>query len=80
MNSKKETRFVGPDHVFGLTNTADNFGAADIVHGRSIENTLKGREKERAYLAVLRQHLARHNITVFKTLVAAFKFYDQVFN
>ncbi len=75
---KKETRHVGPNHVFGLNSGNDPFGAADIVRSRSYDRALRGKDKERAYVSALRAYLARYNYTMFKTLVAAFKFYDQV--
>ncbi len=74
----KDTRLIGPDHVFGLTNMGESFNAADIMHGRTIDRTLKGKERERAFVASLRAYLARYNYTKFKSLVAAFKFFDQV--
>mgnify|MGYP001810552883 CR=1 FL=1 len=76
--SNKDTRFIGPDHIFGLTNTSDHFGAGDIIHGREAERTLKGKEKQRAYIASIRAHLARFNYIKFETLSDAFKFYDKV--
>ena len=76
----KETRFLGPDHVFGLTNMSEQFGAADVVHGRTPNKTLKGKERERAFIASLRSYLAGYNYTRFKNLVEAFKFYDKVIN
>ncbi|CAF0827587.1 unnamed protein product [Brachionus calyciflorus] len=77
LDPNKETRFVGDDHVFGLTNTADHFSAGDIIHSRSEQKIMKGKDRERAYTAVLRSDLARYNLVKFKTLVDAFKFYDK---
>ena len=76
--SNKETRFLGPDHVFGLSNTTEQYGAADIIHGRDPQKTLRGKDRERAFLSSLRAHLANYNYTHFKTLVNAFRFYDKV--
>ena len=78
MYRNKETRFLGTDHIFGLTNNTDQFGAADIIHSRVGDKVLKGKERERAYIAALRSHLCGYNHTKFKTLVDAFKFYDKV--
>lgn len=64
--------------MFGLTNVNERFGAADIMHGRPSEKALRGRERTRAYIASVRAHLGRYNYTKFKTLVDAFKFFDQV--
>ena len=56
----------------------EDFNAADIMHGRTIDRTLKGKERQRAFVASLRAYIARFNYTRFKTLVAAFKFFDEV--
>lgn len=50
------------------------------MHGRNDEKILKGRERERAYIAALRSYLSGYNHTKFKTIVEAFKFYDKVNN
>lgn len=73
----KDTRFLGKDHTFGLLNTAEPFGAGDVVHDRCLNNTLKGKDRERAFLASVRSFLAGFNYTKFKTLVDAFRFYDK---
>lgn len=78
IDPNRETRNLGPDHVFGLTNTSDPFSSGDIIHNRSEENIMKGKDRERAYVAVVRSHLARYNLVKFKTLVDAFKYYDKV--
>jgi hypothetical protein len=78
LDPNKETRFLGPDHVFGLTNQADVYTAGDIIHGRPDEKTLKGKDQERAYTVSIRSHIARYNYLKFKTLIDAFKFYDKV--
>lgn len=70
---------MGPDHIFGLSNNTDLYDAGDVIHGRSDDKVLKGKERERAYVSVLRAHLCRYNYVKFKTLVDAFKFYDKVF-
>ena len=64
--------------MFGLTNTADNYSVGDVIHSREESNILKGRDKERAYVASVRSHLARFNFVKFTTLAEAFKFYDKV--
>lgn len=78
LDPNKETRFLGPDHVFGLNNQTDSYTAGDVIHGRPEEKKLKGRDKERAYLVSIRSHLARYNYLKFKNLIDAFKFYDKV--
>ena len=69
---------MGPDHTFGKCNMAETFGAGDVVHDRCLNNTLKGKERERAFLASVRSFLAGFNYTKFKTLIDAFRFYDRV--
>ena len=39
---------------------------------------MKGKDRERAYLATIRSNLARFNFTKFKNVVDAFNFYDKV--
>lgn len=78
LDPNKETRLIGEDHVFGLTNLGDHFTSGDIIHQRDENKLMKGKDRERAYVAVLRSHLARYNILKFKNLVDAFKFYDKV--
>ena len=68
---------MGPDHTFGRLNTAEPFGAGDVLHDRCLNNTLKGKERERAFLASVRSFLSGFNYTKFKTLVDAFRFYDK---
>lgn len=78
LDPNKDTRFLGPDHTFGLLNREDNLNAGDVLHNRTSDRVLKGKEKERTHVAVARNHLARYNYSKFKTLADAFKFYDQV--
>jgi len=80
IDPNRETRFLGPDHIFGLPNNTDVYSAADVVHSRPDDKALKGKDRERAYVAVLRHHLCRYNYVKFKSLVDAFKFYDKVLN
>ena len=77
LDPNKETRFVGPDHTYGLLNQGDNLNSGDVLHGRIGDRVLKGKEKERAHVTVARSHFARYNYSRFKTLVDAFKFYDR---
>lgn len=78
LDPNKETRLIGEDHVFGLTNLGDHLTSGDIIHQRDEKKVMKGKDRERAYVSVLRSHLARFNIIKFKNLVDAFKFYDKV--
>lgn len=45
---------------------------------RPEEKIMKGKDRERAYLATIRSNLARFNFTKFKNVVDAFNFYDKV--
>jgi hypothetical protein len=78
LDPNRETRAIGDDHTFGLLNQGDNMNSADVLHNRTENRFLKGKEKERAFVATARCHLARFNYSKFKTLVDAFKFYDKV--
>jgi len=42
-----------------------------------LNNTLKGKERDRAFIASARSFICGYNYTKFKTLVDAFKFYDK---
>ena len=64
-NSKKETRFLGPDHAFGLADNGEPYGAADVMLSRSPDKTLKGKERQRAFVASLRSHICGFNHTKF---------------
>ena len=78
INRNKDTRFVGPDHIFGYNNNNDHFNAGDVLHYRREDKLLKGKERERAFVSTARSALCRLNLVKFKTLVDAFKFYDKV--
>jgi hypothetical protein len=45
---------------------------------RTQDKILKGKERQRAFIASLRSHICGFNHTKFKTLVEAFKFFDKV--
>ena len=68
---------MGPDHVFGLNNNNETFGAGDIVHGRAEDKVLRGKDRERAFVATARTCLARMNLVHHKTLYDAFVAYDK---
>lgn len=36
LDSNKDTRFTGPDHIFGLINQSDSYTAGDVIHYRSV--------------------------------------------
>lgn len=39
LDYNKDTRFIGPDHVFGLTNQSDIYTAGDVIHYRLAFNS-----------------------------------------
>jgi EF-hand domain-containing family member B len=77
LDPNKDTRYLGADHIFGITNRNDNYSAGDILHGRQSNNILKGKDKQRAFISSVRTHLSNFNCK-FPTLYDAFKFYDKV--
>lgn len=77
LDPNRDTRFLGADHTFGRLNTSEPFGAGDVLHDRCLVNTLKGKERDRAFLASARSFICGHNYTKYKTLVDAFKAYDK---
>lgn len=66
------------DHTFGVLFKPDNYGAGDLMHGRTPDRYLKGREHQLATLAAVRQHLKKSNYHHFNDLKSAFQFYDKV--
>jgi hypothetical protein len=74
----KETMNVPPDHTFGVLFKPDEFGAGDLIHGRTPDKYLKGHEQQRAVLAKVRQQLKKLNYHNFNDLKSAFQFYDKV--
>jgi len=73
----KDTLCVAPDHTFGILAKPDPYGAGDVIHNRSPNNTLRGKESQRAVVAAMRQQLKKLNYMHFDNLLEAFRFYDQ---
>ncbi|XP_028402808.1 EF-hand domain-containing family member B-like [Dendronephthya gigantea] len=73
----KDTMNVPPDHTFGVLFKPDEFGAGDLIHGRTPDRYQKGSEHQRAVLAAIRQHLKKSNYHSFKDLKSAFLYYDK---
>ncbi|XP_038047870.1 EF-hand domain-containing family member B-like [Patiria miniata] len=73
----KETLRVPPDHTFGILIKPDEFGAGDLMHGRSQESYLRGKDRDRGLLAAIRQQLKKANYHNFNDLQAAFNHYDK---
>lgn len=71
-----ETMNVPSDHTFGILLRPDEYGAGDLLHGRSPDTYLRGRDRERGVMHAIRQHLKKANYHNFDNLAAAFKHYD----
>ncbi|NXU49963.1 EFHB protein, partial [Turnix velox] len=72
-----ETRNVPPDHTFGMLLRPDEHGAGDLLHCRAPEEFLRGKDRERATLAAVRQSLKKANYENFDMLLEAFRHYDK---
>lgn len=75
----KETMHVPEDHVYGIIVQPDQYGAGDLIHMRKHQQFLRGKDRERGFLAAIRQHLKKANYHNFVDLKSAFQFYDKVF-
>ncbi|XP_039252366.2 EF-hand domain-containing family member B-like [Styela clava] len=71
-----DTLNVPSDHTFGVLLRPDEYGAGDLLHGRSPDTYLRGRDRERGVMHAIRQHLKKANYHNFDNLSAAFKHYD----
>lgn len=72
-----ETMHVPPDHTFGLLHRPDEYGVAELLHYTPPMNFLRGKERHRAVLAAVRQHLKKVNYHNFDSLLEAFRHYDK---
>nr|CAB3241289.1 EF-hand domain-containing family member B-like [Phallusia mammillata] len=72
-----DTLNVEPDHTFGMMLRPDEYGAGDLIHGRSPDAYLRGRDRERGVLHAIRQHLKKANYHNFDSLSQAFAHYDK---
>nr|XP_002120382.3 EF-hand domain-containing family member B-like [Ciona intestinalis] len=72
-----DTLNVPPDHTFGIMLRPDEYGAGDLLHGRSPDAYLRGRDRERGVLHAIRQHLKKANYHNFNNLAQAFAHYDR---
>jgi len=73
----KETMHVPDDHVYGIIVQPDQYGAGDLIHMRKHQQFLRGKDRERGFLAAIRQHLKKANYHNFVDLKSAFQFYDK---
>ena len=69
---------VPDDHTFGIIVKPDGYGVDDILHGRVPKHYLRGKDRERALVAAVRQNLKNHNFNRFDDIAAAFNHYDKV--
>ncbi|NWX98813.1 EFHB protein, partial [Nothoprocta ornata] len=72
-----ETMNVPPGHTFGMLLRPDEYGVGDLLHCRIPSEFLRGKDRERAVLAAVRQSLKKANYHNFDTLLEAFRYYDK---
>ncbi|NXK23364.1 EFHB protein, partial [Arenaria interpres] len=72
-----ETMNVPPDHTFGMLLRPDECGVGDLLHCRAPCEFLRGKDRERAVLAAVRQSLKKANYENFDMLLEAFRHYDK---
>uniref|UniRef100_A0A4X2M655 EF-hand domain family member B n=1 Tax=Vombatus ursinus TaxID=29139 RepID=A0A4X2M655_VOMUR len=73
----EETMNVPPDHTFGIFLHPDEYGAGDLIYNRLPGQYLRGKDRERAVFAAVRQHLKKVNYYNFDTLLEAFRHFDK---
>uniref|UniRef100_A0A669P879 EF-hand domain family member B n=1 Tax=Phasianus colchicus TaxID=9054 RepID=A0A669P879_PHACC len=72
-----ETMNVPADHTFGMLLRPDEYGVGDLLHCRVPSEFLRGKDRERAVLAAVRQCLKKANYENFDMLLEAFRHYDK---
>ncbi|KFP98309.1 EF-hand domain-containing family member B, partial [Leptosomus discolor] len=72
-----ETMNVPPGHTFGMLLRPDEYGVDDLLHYRAPCEFLRGKDRERAVLAAVRQSLKKANYENFDMLLEAFRHYDK---
>ncbi|KAL1258646.1 hypothetical protein QQF64_009223 [Cirrhinus molitorella] len=72
-----ETLNVPSDHTFGVLMKPDSFGAGDLLHQTPPGEYLKGKDRQRALVSAVHQHLKKSNYQNFSSLLEAFKYYDK---
>ncbi|XP_047926190.2 EF-hand domain-containing family member B isoform X1 [Anser cygnoides] len=72
-----ETMNVPPGHTFGMLLRPDECGVGDLLHCRAPSEFLRGKDRERAVLAAVRQSLKKANYENFDMLLEAFRHYDK---
>ncbi|KTF90402.1 hypothetical protein cypCar_00031100 [Cyprinus carpio] len=73
-----ETLNVPSDHTFGGLMKPDSFGVGDLLHQTPSDEYLKGKDRQRAVVSAVRQHLKKSNYQNFGSLLEEFKYYDKM--
>ncbi|XP_073424228.1 EF-hand domain-containing family member B isoform X2 [Dendrobates tinctorius] len=72
-----DTMKVPADHTFGMICQPEAYGVGDLLHYRASKDFLRGKEKQRAVLAAVQQHLKKANHHCFTSLLDGFRHYDK---
>uniref|UniRef100_A0A8C1JTB1 EF-hand domain family, member B n=1 Tax=Cyprinus carpio TaxID=7962 RepID=A0A8C1JTB1_CYPCA len=72
-----ETLNVPSDHTFGGLMKPDSFGLSDLLHQTPSDEYLKGKDRQRAVVSAVRQHLKKSNYQNFGSLLEEFKYCDK---
>ncbi|XP_077347528.1 EF-hand domain-containing family member B [Lithobates pipiens] len=72
-----DTLNVPADHTFGILLRPEKHGVGDILHNRAPKDFLRGKDRQRATLATVQQHLKRANYHHFGSLLEAFRHFDK---
>ncbi|XP_018424752.1 PREDICTED: EF-hand domain-containing family member B [Nanorana parkeri] len=72
-----DTLNVPADHTFGILLRPEKYGVGDIIHNREPKDFLRSKDKHRAILAAVQQHLKKANYHHFGSLLEAFRHYDK---
>ncbi|CAN2389757.1 family [Pristimantis euphronides] len=72
-----DTMNVPADHTFGILLQPEKYGVGDILHYRAPKDFLRGKDRQRAMLATVQQHLKKANHQTFTSLLEAFRHYDK---
>lgn len=73
----RDTLNVPINFAFGANRHAEPYGVGELIHYRTPDNYLRGKDAERSIIALVRHHLKKANYRNFDTLLQAFEFYDK---